>query len=106
MYIGWEFKENFKLIDVITMSRVDFDTAFIKTRERIEFTFNGWDGKSYDGESRIGYIYRCNIPGYENFKFIKVGKSVHFIDENRQILNKYTGETHPEANWVIDVQKR
>ena len=103
---AWEIKENFELIDVITMSRSDFEVAFIKTRERIEFTFNGWDGKSYDGESRIAFVYRSSISGYENFKYVKVGKSIHYIDESRQILNKYTGEVHPEANWVIDVQRR
>ena len=40
------------------ITRADFEAHFTKTKERIEFTFNGWDGKSYNGESRRAYIYR------------------------------------------------
>ena len=35
-----------------TITRAEFEAHFTKTRESIRFTFNGWDGKSYDGESR------------------------------------------------------
>ena len=40
-----------------------FETFFYKTTERITFTFNGWDGKSYDGESRKARVIRTRIAG-------------------------------------------
>ena len=41
-----------------TITRAEFEAHFTKTRESIRFTFNGWDGKSYDGESRTSGIRR------------------------------------------------
>ena len=46
-----------------SISRKDFEQLFHKTAEKVTFTFGGWDGKSYDGES------------------------------------------HPSANWLVDVRK-
>ena len=40
------------------ITREDFEKHFTKTREKVRFTFNGWDGKSYDGESRNAGVYR------------------------------------------------
>ena len=102
---AWRIREEFKLIDRIAISRATFDGTFTKTKERIEFTFNGWDGKSYDGETRFAYIYRSNLPGYEECRFIKVGKGVHYIDTDHMVINKQTGEAHPAASWVVDVLK-
>ena len=83
----------------------EFEAHFTKTRESIRFTFNGWDGKSYDGESRNAKVYRTNLPGFEEVKLIKVGKGLHYIDEERQITEKATGEKHPEAGWLVDVER-
>ena len=85
------------------ISRADVEAHFTKTRESVRFTFNGWDGKSYDGESRSAKVYRANIPGYEDARFIKVGKSLCYIDEDSNILEKATGEYHKEASWLVDV---
>jgi len=85
------------------ITRADFEAHFTKTKERIEFTFNGWDGKSYDGESRRAHIYRTDIPGYEDARFIKVGKGLHYIDEESSVLEKATGAFHKEAEWLVDV---
>ena len=87
------------------ITREAFNTHFTKTRESIRFTFNGWDGKSYDGESRNAKVYRTNLPGFEEVKLIKVGKGLHYIDEERQITEKATGEKHPEAGWLVDVER-
>ena len=38
-------------------------------------------------------------------KLIKVGKGLHYIDEERQITEKATGEKHPEAGWLVDVER-
>ena len=61
-----------------TITRAEFEAHFTKTRESIRFTFNGWDGKSYDGESRNARVYRTNLPGYEAVRLIKVGKGLHY----------------------------
>ena len=76
MMKAWQIRENFELIDRIAISRRTFEEQFTRTKERIEFTFNGWDGKSYDGESRVARIYRSNLPGYEDCIFVKVGKAL------------------------------
>ena len=100
----YEMRNEFTLREYNTaITRADFEAYFIKTKERIRFTFNGWDGKSYDGESRSARVYRTNIPGYEDARFIKVGKALCYIDEDSSILEKATGEYHKEAEWLVDV---
>ena len=67
--------------------------------------FNGWDGKSYDGESRKAAVYRTSIKGFEGVRLIKVGKGLHYIDEDSMVIEKATGERHPEAEWLVDVKR-
>ena len=88
-----------------TITREEFEAHFTKTRESIRFTFNGWDGKSYDGESRSAGVYRTDIEGYGDAKFIKVGKHLCYIEEDRMITEKATGEQHPEASWLVEVER-
>ena len=88
-----------------TITRAEFEAHFTKTRESIRFTFNGWDGKSYDGESRNAKVYRTNIPGFEEVRFVKVGKSLHYIEEDTEVLEKATGEYHKRASWLVDVER-
>ena len=87
------------------ITREDFENFFSKTKERITSTFNGWDGKSYNGESRKAFIYRTNIKGYENLRFVKVGKGLHCIDEESNVIEKATGEFHKEVYWMVDVAR-
>ncbi len=87
------------------ITREEFEEKFYKTREKITFTFGGWDGKSYDGESRRASVYRSNIPGFEEVKLIKVGKHLCSIDEERQMIEKVTGESHPTAYWIVEVKR-
>ena len=87
------------------ITRADFEALFTKTRKSIRFTFHGWDGKSYDGESRNARVYRTDLEGCEDARFIKVGKGLHYIDEDSRVLEKATGEYHPEAEWLVDVLK-
>ena len=94
------------LQDGVTMSYQDFKENFKKTAEKITFTFGGWDGKSYDGESRTAYVYRTSIEGYENVRFVKVGKSLHYIEEDEDVLEKATGEMHKRASWVANVDRK
>ena len=86
------------------ISRTDFEQHFTKTCEKVRFTFNGWDGKSYDGESRNASVYCTDIEGYGDVRFIKVGKHLCYIDEESLVPEKATGEKHPEAEWLVEVQ--
>lgn len=98
------FRNNFELQRAKTsITREDFEKHFIKTKDKIRFTFAGWDGKSYNGESRTATIYRTDIEGYEDIRFVKVGKSIHYIIEDSAVLERATGESHPKTNWVVDV---
>lgn len=88
-----------------TITRTEFEHSFTKTKESVTFTFGGWDGKSYDGESRRARVLRSNIPGYEDIRFIKVGKSLHYLMEDEMRVEMATGESHPEASWLVDVER-
>ncbi|MCM1530621.1 MAG: hypothetical protein NC093_11600 [Alistipes sp.] len=102
----YTLRKRLNLIDANTaITREDFESLFCKTAERITFTFNGWDGKSYNGESRSGYVYRTVIEGYEDARFIKVGRSLHYIDEKSDVTEKSTGIAHKEAEWLVDVKR-
>ena len=102
----YQMRNSFSLKEYNTsITRADFETYFTKTRENVRFTFNGWDGKSYDGESRSARVYRTSIPGYEDTRFVKVGKALCYIDEDSSILEKATGVYHKEAEWLVDVLK-
>lgn len=106
MQNAYDLRNRFFLEDYNTaITREDFEAHFTKTREKVTFTFNGWDVKSYDGESRTASVYRTNIEGYEGLRLVKVGKGLHYIDEASAILEKATGETHPEAEWLVDVRR-
>ena len=71
----YQMRNSFSLKEHNTaITREDFEGSFTRTRESVRFTFNGWDGKSYDGESRSAKVYRTSLPGYENTRFVKVGK--------------------------------
>ena len=87
------------------ITKEEFEANFTKTRESIRFTFNGWDGKSYDGESRNARVYRTNLPGYEAVRLVKVGKGLHYIDEESLVTEKATGEKHPEAEWLVNIER-
>ena len=103
---AYELRTHFFLEDYNTaILREDFERFFTKTKEKVTFTFNGWDGKSYDGESRRATVYRTTIKGFEGVKLVKVGKGLHYIDEDSAVIEKATGESHPEAEWLVDVKK-
>ena len=101
---AYAMKRNLELREANTaITREEFETHFYKTAERVTFTFNGWDGKSYDGESRTARVIRTRIAGYETVRFIKVGNHLCYIDEENLVTEKATGEKHPEAEWLVEV---
>jgi len=99
----YDYRNNLNLINGCEISKQDFEKLFNKTNEKIRFTFNGWDGKSYDGESRTARVLKANIKDLEDTKFVKVGKSIHYVGES-MILDKTTGNINPDANWFVDVK--
>ena len=102
----YQMRNAFSLREYNTaITRADFEAHFTKTRESVRFTFNGWDGKSYDGESRSAKVIRTNLPGYEEVRLVKVGKHLCYIEEDTSILEKATGEKHPEASWLVEVER-
>ena len=103
---AYELRNHFFLEDYNTaITREDFESFFTKTKEKVTFTFGGWDGKSYDGESRRARVLRTDIPGYEDIRFIKIGKHLHYIMEDEMRIERATGEAHPEASWLVDVER-
>ena len=106
MMNAYTLRNHFFLEDYNTaITREDFEAHFTKTEEKVTFTFNGWDGKSYDGESRTASVYRTDIKGYEGIRLVKVGKGLHYIEEDRDVLEKATGLTHKSASWLVDVRR-
>ena len=104
---AYELRNHFFLEDYNTaITREDFETFFTKTKEKVTFTFNGWDGKSYDGESRTATVYRTTIEGFEEVRLIKVGKGLHYIEEDTEVLEKATVEYHKRASWLVDVRRK
>ena len=102
----FELRYKFFLVDYNTaITHEDFERNFTKTKEKVTFTFHGWDGKSYNGESRTASVYRTSVKGFEEARFIKVGKGLHYIDEDSAVLEKATGEYHKEASWLVDVRR-
>jgi hypothetical protein len=106
MMNAYTLRNHFFLEDYNTaITREDFEAHFTKTKEKVTFTFNGWDGKSYDGESRVASVYRTDIKGYEDVRLVKVGKGLHYIEEDHEVLEKATGEYNKQASWLVDVRK-
>ncbi len=87
------------------ITRKDYERTFVRTPESITFTLGGWDGKSYDGETRTARILKALIPGCEDEVFVKVGKAVHMIDFENTKIEKATGLPHPTAAWMVDVER-
>ena len=106
MMNAYTLRNHFFLEDYNTaITREDFEAHFTKTKEKVTFTFNGWDGKSYDGESRVASVYRTDVKGDEDVRLVKVGKGLHYIEEDHEVLEKATGKYNKQASWLVDVRK-
>jgi hypothetical protein len=84
-----------------SITREAFEAHFTKTKESVRFTFNGWDGKSYDGESRNAKVIRTDYPGYEEVRLIKVGNHLCYIDEESVFLRRPPARsTWKQSGWL------
>lgn len=90
--------------------------GWVKTKEVIEVTFNGWDGKSYDGESRKMNVWTSDRHPNKKFVYMRKGgfeswqNGTYKIDAifevtDKMILNKKTGKYNPEVElyWFEEV---
>lgn len=84
--------------------------GWVETNEKIEVTFNGWDGRSYDGESRKMNVWVSAAHPGKKFVYKRQGgfqswqNGTYKIDAifeitDNMILNKATGEYHPEVEY-------
>ena len=62
-----------------------YDQGFEKTNKKARVTFNGWDGKSYDGEAVNRTIYTSiNAPGKQFVVgYFRGSKCYHEITEEK-----------------------
>lgn len=90
--------------------------GFVKTNEKVEVTFNGWDGKSYDGEARKMNVWVCKEHPTKKFVykrqggFVSIQNGTYKIDAifeitGNMIVEKATGIAHPvvELFWSEEV---
>ncbi len=78
-----------------------YEDHFRRTRTDITFTFAG-----HGGESKTSKIIRTDLPGFEDLKFVKVGRALYCIDEEDTVNDPETGEKVPTAKWIADVQRQ
>ncbi|MBO5743913.1 MAG: hypothetical protein J6R68_06495 [Clostridia bacterium] len=65
---------------------------FVKTNEKVTITFNGWDGKSYNGETRTMNVYVNEfIPGKKFVKFYSRHFKVWTYHLIKEETHKVTG---------------
>lgn len=84
--------------------------GFVKTSEKVEVTFNGWDGKSYNGETRKMNVWTSKTHPDKKFVYARVGgfesiqggkykvDAVFEITEN-MVVEKATGIAHAEVEY-------
>lgn len=75
--------------------------GFVKTNEKIEITYNGWDGKSYNGEIKRTNVWVCST--HPDKKFVYCRKSFHGIDGNYKAdcFHVVTDEMHETTNVPV-----
>ena len=84
--------------------------GFVKTSEKVEVTFNGWDGKSYNGETRKMAVWTCDkMPGkkfvnarkggFQQFDGKRYSIDAFFVVTDNMVVEKATGIAHPEVDY-------
>ena len=83
-----------------SITREAFEAHFTKTKESIRFTFNGWDSEElkawYAEDAAAKFPFESGVSkAYRAWD----------IEEDRMITEKATGEQHPEASWLVEVER-
>lgn len=92
------------------MAQVTEKYGFIKTKEMATVTFNGWDGKSYDGESRRMAVWTSKTHpgkkfvnkrqgGFERIDGSRYSIDAFFVITDNMVVEKATGKAHPEVDY-------
>ena len=91
--------------------------GFVKTSEKVEITFNGWDGKSYNGETRKLNVWKCErhpgkrfvnlarVGGFERIDGSHYSIDAFFVVTDRMVVEKATGIAHPEADYFCSEER-
>lgn len=89
--------------------------GWTKTSEKVEVTFNGWDGKSYDDETRKmnawinekhpdkKFVY-LRKGGFESYDGSKYKIDAVFVVTDNMIVEKSTGIAHPEVDYFASFE--
>lgn len=89
----YALRNHFELREYQTaITRADFEAHFKATKEKMTFTFGGWDGESYDGESRTARVYRTDIKGYEDAGSSKSARGFIISRKTARCLKKQPGQ--------------
>ena len=91
--------------------------GFVKTSEKIAVTFNGWDGKSYDGESTKMAVWTSEQHpgkkfvnkrkgGFERMDGTHYSIDAFFEVTDKMIVELATGIAHPEVEYFTSVELR
>ena len=64
--------------------------GFTKTNDKVTFTFNGWDGKSYNGEGQTKPVYTKNSK-----RFVLAYSAAYKV----YIAHELTGKFHPVSGF-------
>ena len=76
--------QNFKIMATFS------NDNFVATKKMATVTFSGWDGKSYNGESRNVRVYAH--PEHPGKEFVRTDRSVH--GSRVRVYHVLTGESH------------
>lgn len=69
------------------------------TKEKIEVTFGGWDGRSYEGEGRKLTVWTSDRhPGVKFVKTANYGGTMHKVLDTKHELS---GKIEVEYFWSI-----
>ena len=84
--------------------------GFVKTSKKVEVTFNGWDGRSYNGETRKMNVWTCPTHPDKKFVYLRKGGFESYQDgkykidamfeiTDNMVVEKSTGIAHPEVDY-------
>jgi hypothetical protein len=99
------------------MAKITEKYGFIKTKEKMEVTFDGWDGKSYDGETRkmavwthprFGdkkFVNLARVGGFERIDGTHYSIDAFFEITDEMVIEKATGIAHPVVTYYCSEER-
>lgn len=99
------------------MAKVTEKYGFIKTKEKMEVTFNGWDGKSYHGETRNmavwvsehhankKFVNLARVGGFERIDGTHYSIDAFFEITDTMVIEQATGIAHPQVDYYMSFDR-